>query len=185
MVAETILPAPFTAAQALVWQQVNQWIRGQHGLWNRLIDNAALMPNNYDANLFYSVDFEHLSNAGYAMVAHAVSEVLGNNESMLGSPPTSPQVFNYGNTFTASGCSNSTLVGAATAGSFHSGVAGACTVVITPGVPAASGWVCRANDLTTNTDSASWSQTASTTTAATISGTTVSGDVVNFQCAPF
>jgi hypothetical protein len=90
-----------------------------------------------------------------------------------------------GNTFTASGCSSSTLVGGATAGSFHSGVAGACTVVITPGVPAASGWVCRANDLTTNTDSATWSQTASTTTTATISGTTASGDVVNFQCAPF
>lgn len=85
-------------------------------------------------------------------------------------------------TFTASGCSNSSLVGGATAGKYASGTTGTCTVVVTMGNSAASinGWACAANDLTTLADTIK--QTATTTTTATLSGTTVSGDVVNFHC---
>jgi len=93
-----------------------------------------------------------------------------------------------GYTFTATGCSNSTLVGGATAGSFHSGTTGTCTVTITMANSdtAPNGFSCnRPNDLTTNSDSASWSQTATTSTTATLSGTTVSGDVINFACTPY
>jgi hypothetical protein len=87
-----------------------------------------------------------------------------------------------GTTFTASGCSNTTLVGGATAGSFHSGTSGTCTVTITMGNSrsATNGWACYANDLTTTTDTVK--QTATTTTTATLAGTTVTGDVINFAC---
>jgi len=85
-----------------------------------------------------------------------------------------------GTTFTASGCSNSTLVGGATAGKFTSGTTGTCTVTITMGNSdtATNGWACFANDLTTNTNL--WSETATTTTSCTIQGTTVTSDVINF-----
>lgn len=83
-------------------------------------------------------------------------------------------------TFTATGCTNSTLVGGATAGSYHSGTTGTCTVVITTGLTAPNGWACFANDLTTTSDTIK--QTASSTTTATLAGTTVTGDVINFGC---
>jgi hypothetical protein len=85
-------------------------------------------------------------------------------------------------TFTASGCSNSALVGGATAGTYTSGTTGTCTVVVTMGNTsnAPHGWACAANDLTTPADTIK--QTASTATTATLSGTTVSGDAINFQC---
>jgi hypothetical protein len=85
--------------------------------------------------------------------------------------------------FSASGCSNTTTLGGATAGSYHSGTTGTCTVVISTGITAPNGWACGANDLTTPADVQP--QTATTTTTATIAGTTVSGDVVDFHCVPF
>jgi hypothetical protein len=89
-------------------------------------------------------------------------------------------IVSTGTKFTASGCSNSTLVGGATAGSYKSGTSGACTVVITPGITAPNGWACAAYDLTTTTDVQA--QTGSTVATATIAGTTVSGDIVSFHC---
>lgn len=92
-----------------------------------------------------------------------------------------------GTKFTASGCSNSTTVGGATAGTFASGTTGTCTVVITmngaTGVTASNGWSCWASDRTTPANLIS--QTASTTTTATIAGTTVSGDVISFGCMAY
>lgn len=87
-----------------------------------------------------------------------------------------------GTTFTASGCSNGTLVGGATGGTFASGTTGACTVVITMGnsATAPTGWHCSASDRTTPANL--YDQTASTITTATLSGTTVSGDVISFAC---
>jgi len=91
---------------------------------------------------------------------------------------------NGGTKFTASGCSNSTTVGGATAGKFSSGTSGACTVVITmngaTGLTAPTGWACSASDLTTPANLIS--QSASSTTTATLTGTTVSGDVISFSC---
>lgn len=86
-----------------------------------------------------------------------------------------------GTKFTASGCSNTTTVGGATAGSFASGTTGACTVTITMGdsVAAANGWACGVSNQTTAN---LVRQTASTTTTATVSGTTTSGDVIVFNC---
>lgn len=86
-----------------------------------------------------------------------------------------------GTTFTASGCSVSALVGGATAGTFTSGTAGTCTVVITmSGLVAPNGFSCFASDRTTAADIIT--QTASTNATATLSGTTVSGDVISFGC---
>ena len=86
-------------------------------------------------------------------------------------------------TFTASGCTNSTLVGGATAGSYHSGTTGTCTVVVTTGLTAPNGWACFASDLTTTADTIK--QTATSQTTATLAGTTASGDVINFGCQPY
>jgi hypothetical protein len=87
--------------------------------------------------------------------------------------------------FTASGCSNSTTVGSGTAGSYHSGTAGTCTVTITMGnsLTAPNGWACSAFDQTTGADVQH--QSASTTTTATITGTTASSDVIVFGCQPY
>lgn len=98
----------------------------------------------------------------------------------------SPSFASVGSKFTASGCSNSTLLGGASVGSYHSGTTGTCTVVITlgAGVQAApNGWACWANDLTTPADVQH--QTATTGSTVTISGTTVSGDVINFGCIAY
>lgn len=91
-------------------------------------------------------------------------------------------VSSAGTKFTAAGCSNSTTVGGAIAGSFVSGTTGTCTVVIT--LPTATnGWVCRADDLTTPANFIG--QSASSTTSCTITGTTVTGDVLNFSAIGF
>lgn len=99
----------------------------------------------------------------------------------------SAQIFNIPilgtTTFTATGCTNSTLVGGSTAGSYHSGTTGICTVVITTGLTAPNGWACFANDLTTTADTIK--QTASSATTATLAGTTVTGDVINFGCMAY
>ena len=91
----------------------------------------------------------------------------------------------FGTTFTASGCSNGTLVGGATAGSYDSGTSGTCTVVVTMGntQTAANGWGCSVWDITTNADLQE--ETAYTTTTVTFSGTTVSGDKIAFSCIAF
>lgn len=85
-----------------------------------------------------------------------------------------------GTKFTASGCSNTTTVGGASAGSFLSGTTGACTVTITMGhsSTATNGWSCAASDLTTPANLIS--QSATTTTSCTVTGTTVSGDKISF-----
>ena len=92
-----------------------------------------------------------------------------------------------GSKFTATGCSNSTLLGGATAGSFHSGTTGTCTVVVTFGDAGApkppNSYACFASDTTTVADIIT--MTASTQTTATFSGTTVSGDVIKFGCLGF
>lgn len=86
-------------------------------------------------------------------------------------------------TITVSGCALTTPVGGSSAGQFHSGTTGTCTVTITPGYQAPNGYFVTANDLTTPADT--MRQTGSTTTSATISGTTVSGDLVNFKVTPY
>lgn len=92
-----------------------------------------------------------------------------------------------GTKFTISGCSTTTLVGGAAAGSFKSGVTGTCTPVITlngaTGVTAPHGWTCWSNDETTPADTLR--ETGSTATTVTLSGTTVSGDVIDFGCQPY
>jgi hypothetical protein len=86
LIPETILPAPFTAAQETVWQQVNTWIRSQSSVWNRLIDTALFLPNNYDTTFYYSGDTEHLINPGYGMLAHAISATLATYEGNYSTP---------------------------------------------------------------------------------------------------
>lgn len=87
-----------------------------------------------------------------------------------------------GTKFTASGCSNSTTVGGAIAGSFLSGVTGDCTVTITlPTSP--NGWACNANNLTTPANMVG--QSAMSTTSCTLKGTTVTGDQIVFSAMGF
>jgi len=93
-----------------------------------------------------------------------------------------------GTTFTASGCSNGTLVGGATAGTLTLG-ANNCTVAITMGnsATAAHGWNCGPQDQTTAQLTAGVYQSASTTTTATftIPATAGSTDVISFACIGF
>jgi hypothetical protein len=90
-----------------------------------------------------------------------------------------------GTTFALSGCSATSLTGGATAGSFVSGTAGACTVTITMGGSQAAthGWSCWANDITTPANSIS--QSGGNTATAVLTGTTAASDVVNFGCMAY
>jgi hypothetical protein len=105
----------------------------------------------------------------------------GTAPSYFGGSITSLGYISAGTKFTASGCSNGTTVGGATAGSFASGTTGTCTVTVTMGSSATSvnGWACSVSDQTTAN---LMRETASNTTTATLSGTTVSGDVIVFGC---
>lgn len=88
---------------------------------------------------------------------------------------------------TISGCSATTPIGSADAGTVTSGTTGACSVVVTPygtaNIIASHGYVVSGNDLTTNSDTLT--QTASTTTTFTFGGTTVTNDVLNFSAKMF
>lgn len=110
-----------------------------------------------------------------------------NNAAAAGSKGTLKlsSVISVGTKFTATGCSNSTTLGGATAGSFASGTSGTCTVVVTMGDTdtAPNGWSCSVHDVTTAADTIL--QTATAATTATFSGTTVSGDVIIFGCQGF
>lgn len=92
-------------------------------------------------------------------------------------------VISAGTKFTSNGgCSETALVGGASAGKFVSGTTGVCTLIVTIGdaVTATNGWACYANDLTTPADLIH--ETATNTNTFTLSGTTISGDVINFGC---
>ncbi len=108
---------------------------------------------------------------------------VGFNTSVF--PVTMGGIIVSGPIFAASGCGVTTLIGGVTAGSFHSGTNGTCTVTITMGATqtAPHGWSCHANDITTPSDVIS--QTATAAATATFSGPTTSGDVINFFCAGY
>lgn len=91
----------------------------------------------------------------------------------------------YGQQFTASGCSNGTLVGGSTAGSYLSGTSGTCTVTVTMGgsQTATTQWACHASNVTTTSNV--MVMTTSNTTTATFSGVTVSGDKIVWSCLGF
>lgn len=88
-----------------------------------------------------------------------------------------------GTTFTASGCSNTTLVGGATGGTFTLG-ANSCNVVVTMGnsATAPTGWSCRANDQTAPTILIPQSASAATTATFAIPAGAGASDVINFAC---
>ena len=91
-----------------------------------------------------------------------------------------------GTTFAASGCSNSTTQGGATAGSYVIGATSAsCTVTITMGnlVAAAHGWACSVWDVTTTADVQK--ETGYTTTTVALTGPASMGDVIAFACQGF
>jgi hypothetical protein len=133
-----------------------------------------------------SKQFQFGNNANFSGALGVISVGTGQTQGTGGSLVAT--AYESGGTkFTASGCSNSTTVGGATAGQFASGTTGTCTVVITmngaTGFTASNGWACRANDLTTPSNLIS--QTGSTTTTCTIQGTTVSGDTINFSAIAY
>jgi hypothetical protein len=92
-----------------------------------------------------------------------------------------------GSTFTASGCTNSTLVGGATAGTFTVGQNTACTIVITMGntATAAHGWRCNADDITAVPAVAIRQVTPLSTTACSLLMTVATNDVITFSAMGF
>jgi len=95
-----------------------------------------------------------------------------------------------GTKFTASGCSNGTTVGGATAGQFTLG-ANTCSVTITmngaSGLTAPNGWSCKANDETTAAANSLLYFSSNNTTTATLSVPATAGtsDVIDFHCMAF
>jgi len=125
---------------------------------------------------------------GDVSVSRLASGVVGFGNGTLGSTNAvlkDAAQISVGTTFTSSaGCTETTLTGGATAGSFLAG-ATACTTTITMGNTATSpnGWACSVWDVTTTTDSLK--ETASTATTVTFSGTVVLSDKVIFSCLGF
>lgn len=119
-------------------------------------------------------------------ISRSAADVLavGNTS---GTPDTSGKVkaagyMSVGTTFTSGGgCTESTLVGGATAGKFASGTTGSCATTITMGnsASAPNGWICNVADISTAIAGVT---SASTQTTATISVTTTSGNTVAFSC---
>lgn len=99
-----------------------------------------------------------------------------------------PQLFTFSTiplvAFTASGCSNSTLLGGTRkvdlvgAGSFTAGLTGACTVVLTFAFTAPNFWDCGATDITAQI---LFLQTARTANGCTVSGVAASGDIISLH----
>lgn len=93
--------------------------------------------------------------------------------------------FSGGTKFTASGCSNGTTVGGATAGKFTLG-ANTCSVVITmngaTGLTAANGWACHAEDQTAPLIVIGLSASNATTATFSIPVAAGTTDVISFSC---
>jgi len=98
---------------------------------------------------------------------------------------SSPKYSSTGTKFTTnSGCTDSGLIGGASAGRFTSGATLTCTDIITigGGLTSPNGWACSVTDLTTT--AAVWRQTASSSSTVTIQATggAVAADVISFFC---
>lgn len=99
-----------------------------------------------------------------------------------------PQLFTFSTiplvSFSASGCSNSTLLGGTRkvdlvgAGSFTAGLTGTCTVVLTFAFSAPNFWACDATDITSQI---AFLQTARTANGCTVSGVAASGDIISLR----
>lgn len=108
---------------------------------------------------------------------------LTSSRSAFSVPVVTPAVISSGAVFKSnSGCKETDLVGAATAGSFRAGVK-KCSTTITIGAAAPDGWACSVWDLTTL--SGDLKQVASTTSSVTFSGTVIPGDKIIFACQGF
>ena len=92
-----------------------------------------------------------------------------------------------GTTFTASGCTNSTLTGGATAGTFTVGQNTACTIVITMGNSATAphGWNCSGANDETNVPTVAIRQTGHSTTSCSLLMTVATNDVITFSAEGF
>lgn len=90
-----------------------------------------------------------------------------------------------GTTFTVSGCSNSAHAGGAFAGTVTLG-ANSCSLVVTPGQTAPTGWTCQAHDRNAPTVLIGGESSSNATTATfTIPVTAGSTDVISFSCTGF
>lgn len=118
--------------------------------------------------------------SGHGLCANANLQLV-NCDSLVVPPP-----LNGTTKFTASGCSNGTTVGGATAGKFTLG-ANTCTVVITmngaTGLTAPNGWTCNASDQTSGLIAIETSSSTQTTASLNIPVTAGATDVISFQCA--
>src|SRR5208283_4595673 len=92
-----------------------------------------------------------------------------------------------GSTFSSnSGCSESSLIGGASAGKFTVGTSSACAIVLTMGngASAAHGWSCWAND-ETHVPTVAIRETGSSTTSVSLLMTVTGRDVIDFGCVGY
>lgn len=135
--------------------------------------------NACDTNTSHSAQW--CGSGGTWLTATGTDTPATSSEVLAGHLTTSGDL-SAGTTFTVTGCSASSPVGGAAAGSFASGSTAICTFVITidgaTGLTAPHGWACAASDITTGT---AMPQSATSATTCSVKGATTSGDTVVFQ----
>lgn len=155
------------------------------GLNNASNSDMTLVGNLSDANPTTGLTFGSCIGSGCSVTA--------SNTVVLGRAQEQARASGYvsqGTKFTASGCSNGTTVGGATAGKFTLG-ANTCNVVITfngaTGLTAPNEWSCRANDRTTAAGNTGlyFSALSATTATLTVPATAGTTDVIDFHCIGF
>lgn len=152
----------------------------QNGSYNLLIGVSTAI----DATTSSASNEIHIGGTGGDWVTVTGTNNSATEGTVLSGKFNTTGLISGGTKFTMTGCSATTAVGGATAGTYTSGTTGTCAVVITmngaTGLAAPTGWDCHASDRTTVADLQQ--TTASSTTTATISGATLSGDVISFNC---
>ena len=128
------------------------------------------------SNVIATLDFCYGSGTPYGGIGFGLNRTIVkvDNTGLIASVPV---LGTYG-TQTIAGCSLSTAVGGASAGSFKSGTSGACAVTITPGTTAPHGFRCSGTDTATG---AYLAQTGYTATTCSLSGTTTSADLITWS----
>jgi hypothetical protein len=82
LIAFTIPNGPWSQDQWNFWTQENDFIRANGTVWNRLVDEASVLTNNYD-HTFWNTDNLHPINAGYSIYAQLADLAIANSESVL------------------------------------------------------------------------------------------------------
>jgi hypothetical protein len=151
----------------------------------RFVDGATLILSQSSSGLSWTISGEKGYISGIVSVDFYPDLGCGAGQPSFGvrfSRPLGIVALVASGTQSISGCSLSSAVGGATAGSFKSGITGACTVTIKPGITAPNGFSCSGSDLTHGN---LITQTMTSTTECMVSGATTSGDLITWQAVAF